>query len=89
MSTHSPPMMKASAKATAPMLIGIAVATMNMITRPMIVAICGLMRPPRHVTHVQRGWRPAIPGRSSALRTHAAAPSRLWNSSTARTSQHG
>ena len=27
--------------------------------------------------------------RSSALRTHTAAPSRLWNSSTARTSQHG
>jgi hypothetical protein len=28
------------------MLIGNAVATMNMTTKPMIVMICGLMRPP-------------------------------------------
>ena len=39
MSTKMPPMMKARAKATAPMLMGIAVATMNMTTRPMIVRL--------------------------------------------------
>lgn len=69
--TQTPPMMKASAKATAPMLMGNAVATMNMITKPRIVAICGVMRPPRHLIRVQHGWPPATQG-SHLVRRRAA-----------------